>query len=123
MTRFSISGDWKDKVRGACECFIGGDNKLHLNHREKICEYCDMWDLKKLLLGHRKKRVGTTFLIQLMKMNQFTRKELQAACLEMLSELDFKNLYRKAVFRLEHTGYIYFITDLGIVKVYHKTKV
>lgn len=120
--RFQRTGDWKEKIIGACECFTGGDNKLQVHSPEKECEWCELNDLKKLLYSTRKPN-GTKFTVILMMLNRFYRKEIFAALQEMLPNLEHENLYRKAQNQLERKGFVYFMTDKGVVKVYEKDKV
>ncbi len=120
--RFQKSGNWKDKIIGACPCFIGGDNKLQVNSPEKECEWCELNDLKKLLFSTRKPN-GTKFAVILMMLNRFYRKEILSAIQEMLPHLEHESIYGAAQRQLERKGFVYFITDGGIVKAYNKDSV
>lgn len=125
MPAHQIAKDWKDKVRGYCPCFTGGDNLFLLNPEEMQtwCE-CNLFGLKKMLLGYDTPSM-VSFAEVLIKSGIFKKKEIIFAIHDIFknSQVQAEKRYFNARDNLTKAGYRVYVADGGIIKgVYEKKK-
>ena len=122
---FRPTDDWKDKIKNSCECFTGGNNRFCLSDslKDKECLQCEFYEFKQMLYSKRKPS-SLKFALYLFKLNRFYRKEILAAIQELFPNLDAANIFRNVHNQIiNDPKYYYFITKMGIIKVYEKDKI
>lgn len=103
-----MTGDWKEKLYGHCECFTGGNNKFQLN-TDAPClndDLCKAYRLRFMLMDTEVPS-HFEFIACLLHMNLFTRREILLAVQEMFKNSfdSAENSYTVTINKLKREGY------------------
>jgi hypothetical protein len=113
-----------DKIKGFCECFSTGNNKLGLDTSNTNLCNCEANDLKFCLLSKKYQR-KITLTKCLIKLNIFNINELK----DILNELwkikvkHTEPTIERAKAKLRKENYYVFYDDKNIIKCFDKNKI